>query len=184
MMEALLKRGHKKASELEAFLILLTQVNYRDETCLLKDHSLLCRQGESLKSLDTWAKLFHWKKGKTLYYFKKLKRMGMMELMPSDLTTHLRISEYELWTGKGLRKQKEASDEEFDDFWTLFHEITQTDKVNIGRARREWKRLTAEERKLAISQIETYYVSLPNIKYCKQAATYLADKTFLNEYNG
>lgn len=56
-------------------------------------------------------------------------------------------------------------------------------KVNIGRARREWKKLTAGEKQRALDNIDEYYDHLNNQKYCKQAATYLADKSFENEYD-
>lgn len=70
----------------------------------------------------------------------------------------------------------------FDDFWDLYHRITQKDKINIARARKEWKKLTATEKKLALENIEEYYAHQKDIRFCKQAATYLADKAFLNEY--
>ena len=72
--------------------------------------------------------------------------------------------------------------EGFDDFWDLYHRITQKDKINIARARKEWNKLTATEKKLALENIEEYYAHQKDIRFCKQAATYLADKAFLNEY--
>ena len=48
---------------------------------------------------------------------------------------------------------------------------------------REWKKLTAGEKQRALDNIDEYYDHLNNQKYCKQAATYLADKSFENEYD-
>ena len=73
--------------------------------------------------------------------------------------------------------------EDFCIFWEKFHDITEHPKVNIGRARREWKKLTAGEKQRALDNIDEYYDHLNNQKYCKQAATYLADKSFENEYD-
>ncbi|WP_196052689.1 hypothetical protein [Bacteroides clarus] len=56
-------------------------------------------------------------------------------------------------------------------------------KRSIGRTRREWLRLSSEERNMAIEQIP-YYEGLANIRYYKQAISYLADKCFLDEEDG
>ena len=184
LMEIFLLHKKSQATELEAFLILLSRTNYKDETFRVKEKTMLCHRGESMRSLESWGQLFGWKKGKTTYFFNKLKRMGLIESIPNEVTTHLRIKEYEVWTGNEWRKPvpNEEEDLEFNRFWITFHEITHTNKVNIGRARREWKKLLATEKQLAISQIEIYYASLKNTNYCKQAATYLADKAYKNEY--
>ena len=56
-------------------------------------------------------------------------------------------------------------------------------KTNIGRARREWKKLSPHERSLSLKNIDEYYDNLTDTKYCMQASTYLSDKAFLNEYD-
>jgi len=98
--------------------------------------------------------------------------------------TLLRVIDYDLWTGqkKAAATRSNHATEGFDDFWDLYHRITQKDKINIARARKEWKKLTATEKKLALENIEEYYAHQKDIRFCKQAATYLADKAFLNEY--
>lgn len=183
MLESLLQTPRKRTSELEAFFVVLTRVNYKEETCVMRGKSLCCPRGESLKSLRSWAELLGWTKGQTRHYFRKLQRMGLLEIVPEELTTHIRVKEYELWTGNGLKKRKdEGGEEAFDRFWKHYHEVTQTNRVNIGRARRVWKRLTDKERERAEEQVEEYYVNLKNTAFCMQAASYLADKAFMNEY--
>lgn len=44
------------------------------------------------------------------------------------------------------------------------------------------EKLTVTEKKLALENIEEYYTHQKDIRFCKQAATYLEDKAFLNEY--
>lgn len=58
---------------------------------------------------------------------------------------------------KGGRTRSNHATEGFDDFWDLYHRITQKNKINIARARKEWKKLTATEKKLALENIEEYY---------------------------
>ena len=43
--------------------------------------------------------------------------------------------------------------------------------------------MSLEERKLAQENIEEYYYHLRNTKYCCQAAKYLANKLFQDEYD-
>ena len=56
-------------------------------------------------------------------------------------------------------------------------------KTNVGRARREWNKLSVNERCLSLSHIDEYYDNLADIKYCMQAASYLSNKAFMNEYD-
>ena len=92
---------------------------------------------------------------------------------------------------KGLlvgQKRRENAHEEangvtFEVFWAKYHEVTQKPKTNIGRARREWKKLSPHERSLSLKNIDEYYDNLTDTKYCMQASTYLSDKAFLNEYD-
>ena len=104
LMEIFLLHKKSQATELEAFLILLSRTNYKDETFRVKEKTMLCHRGESMRSLESWGQLFGWKKGKTTYFFNKLKRMGLIESIPNEVTTHLRIKEYEVWTGNEWRK--------------------------------------------------------------------------------
>ncbi|MGH6688148.1 hypothetical protein ACRFAY_16050 [Bacteroides hominis] len=93
--------------------------------------------------------------------------------------------DYELWTGheRAYQPGHSATDKSFRTFWEKYHEETRVEKVNIGRARREWKKLSEHERNIAIENINEYYEHLRDIRYCKQAAMYLSDKAFLNEYD-
>ena len=102
---------------------------------------------------------------------------------PAGITL-LRVTDYDLWTGhkKAATTRDSHATEGFAGFWDLYHRITQKDKINIARARKEWKKLTVTEKKLALENIEEYYTHQKDIRFCKQAATYLEDKAFLNEY--
>ena len=63
---------------------------------------------------------------------------------------HIRIPDYDFLTGnarpKAAPRKKKAAPvagvgEDFCIFWEKFHDITEHPKVNIGRARREWKKI-------------------------------------------
>ncbi len=73
-------------------------------------------------------------------------------------------------------------DNGFRNFWEQYHEITRKDKVNPGKARKAWNRLSTAERTAAVENIEIYYCHLTNTLFCLQAVNYLANKAFMNEY--
>lgn len=185
LFRELLDARKTSLSELEAWLCLLTEVNYKESVWRIEDTTFVCDCGESLYSIGHWAERFGWTRSKTRYYLHRLQRQGRIRLLTNPKTTHLRITDYELWTGcrtKARQQIKAKMDEDFERFWQEYHEVTRTDKVNIARALKEWRKLTLPEQTLAIEQIETYYEHLRHVKFCMQAATYLANKAFLNEY--
>ena len=160
-----MKTGEKAADAFEAFVFVLTHVNYSTVT---------------------------WPRNRTRYFFNKMFDAGIVERVANPYVMHIRIPDYDFLTGnarpKAAPRKKKAAPvagvgEDFCIFWEKFHDITEHPKVNIGRARREWKKLTAGEKQRALDNIDEYYDHLNNQKYCKQAATYLADKSFENEYD-
>lgn len=172
------KYGKNPASETEAFCILMANVNYQDGCITYLDKTITSPCGESIMSLDTWAQLFRWNKSHVRRYFLVLQRMQLIEYNTLHNLAHIRIVEFLPRHPKTPNNQRE---EEFQRFWNAYHDATSMPKQSIGRARREWERLTPQERRLAIERIDDYYQGLTNTRYCKQAASYLADKCFLDE---
>lgn len=72
---------------------------------------------------------------------------------------------------------------EFDTFWDNWHEITGKPKTDRAPAEKKWKRLTNKEKQKALDNIENYFESLNDKKYCKKARTYLEDKNFNDEFS-
>ena len=110
---------------------------------------------------------------------------GIIERVVNPYITHIRIPDYDLLVGQKRREsiRAEADGITFDAFWEKFHEITRKPKTNIGRDRREWKKLSVNDRCLSLNHIDEYYDNLTDIKYCMQAASYLSNKAFMNEYD-
>ena len=187
-----MKTGEKAADAFEAFVFVLTHVNYSTVTCNVRGHLFDCVRGESVLSLARWMEILGWPRNRTRYFFNKMFDAGIVERVANPYMMHIRIPDYDFLTGnarpKAAPRKKKAAPvagvgEDFCIFWEKFHDITEHPKVNIGRARREWKKLTAGEKQRALDNIDEYYDHLNNQKYCKQAATYLADKSFENEYD-
>lgn len=71
---------------------------------------------------------------------------------------------------------------QFLNFWDAYYEVVQLPRKNIGKAEKEWNRLSKEERELAVENISNYYYSLTDTRYLLQPANYLANKAFLDEF--
>lgn len=180
------KKSRKAEGAFEAFVIVLQHVNYSTVHCCIKGYSFDCMRGESALSFVRWAQILGWSRNQTRYFFSKMFALGIIEKLLNPCVTHIRIPDYELLTGNYRPQANRAKDtpgEDFDAFWTKYHEITEKPKVNIGRARREWKKLSSQEKRLALQNIDEYFDHLSRTKYCKQAVSYLADKSFKDEYD-
>lgn len=169
----------------DAFILVLTHVNYSTTECCINHYTFECHRGESVMSINHWAQIFGWQRQRTRYFFNKMFEEGIIEKLANPYTTHIRIPNYDQLVG---RKKPDVAHVKaaritFEAFWEQYHDITQTQKRNIGHARREWNKLSAHERNLAFNHIDEYYENLVKAKFCKQPGSYLADKAFLNEYD-
>lgn len=149
MLETMLKGHNRPLTEFEAMLTLLVNVNYKQTVCQIKGHTLICERGESLYSIESWADMFRWDKCKAKRFLRKLADEKKIEFLPSpaSITTHLRVVDYNLWTGCRYEARQQK-----------------------------------QEQELAINSIEHYFFdTVTDTLYCKQAATYLSDKIFLDD---
>jgi uncharacterized phage protein (TIGR02220 family) len=83
------------AEKLRAWIIILLEVNHKAEKVNLKNELVTCERGESLKSLDTWSKLFDWNKSKTRRFFDLLESDTMIIRKSTHKTTHLKVLNYD-----------------------------------------------------------------------------------------
>ncbi len=173
--------------EFEAILIILMHVNYSNTSYNVNGRVICCHRGEAVYNYTQWGKMLGWTRTKVARFLRRLNRDGVIEFIPNmEDVLHIRIVDYDLWMGQELllktsgRKQAE---EEFKVFWEKYHEKMHIRRRSIGRALREWMKLTDEERKLATDGIQKFYYSQEDVRFIPQASTYLADKAFFNEYN-
>jgi len=177
---------HREAEgDVSAFLRLLTYVNYAETVARYYHTEITCRRGESVISFHHWSEILGWSIGRTRRFFKRLITDGAVELVAGDYASHIRIPGYDAWTGKRMTGNQGATDvkEGFEMFWKEYHEITRMPRQNKEEALGEWKRMSQEERKQAVENIEEYYYHLRDTKYCCQAAKYLGKKLFQDEYD-
>lgn len=55
-----MKTGEKAADAFEAFVFVLTHVNYSTVTCNVRGHLFDCVRGESVLSLARWMEILGW----------------------------------------------------------------------------------------------------------------------------
>jgi len=172
---------HEASGDMEAFLKILTYVNYAEAVVRRVNTNVVCARGESVISYSHWAEILGWSLGRTRHYFMRLVAEGNIEQVKGDCASHIRIPGYDVWTGKSQtgKKGDSAVEESFGQFWNEYHETTRMARQNRESALREWKKLSQNERKQALEHIDEYLFHLRDTKFCRQAAKYLADKLFL-----
>ncbi|WP_044269262.1 hypothetical protein [Bacteroides timonensis] len=170
--------------DMEAFLRVLTYVNYAEMVVTREQRNVVCARGESVISYRHWAEILGWSIGRTRRYFVRLVADGSIEQVKGDCASHIRIPGYDAWTGKRKTGNggQSAVEEAFGLFWIEYHETTRMPRQNRESALREWKKLSQSERKQAVEHIDEYFFHLRDTKFCRQAAKYLADKLFQDEY--
>jgi len=179
-----LNQKDKSLSYLEAFLMVITRVNYEDQEVNIKDSVILCKRGESFLSFANWAKLFNWTVGKTRCFFSKMVKENLISMHHIKYGMKcIKVIDYDIWTGKPEKNPNinNLKTEQFKVFWEEYHKITKLSKKDIGAAERAWARLPKKERDLAIEKIHNYCKSTDTTKYFQRADIYLINKCYFNE---
>ena len=79
LFEEQMKKTKGATGYFDAFILVLTHVNYSTTECTVKHYTFECRRGESVISIAHWAKLFGWKRSRTRYFFNKMYEEGIIE---------------------------------------------------------------------------------------------------------
>ena len=89
----------KDAEKLKAWITILSEVNHAENKVNFGDSLFTVNRGESLKSLDTWAKLFGngWNKSKVRRFFKLLESDSMIVTKSERKTTRLTVCNYDTY---------------------------------------------------------------------------------------
>lgn len=183
----------------EAWLIMLLEVNHSGQKVQIGYDIIECNRGESLYSLDTWAKLFNWHKSKVRRFFKMLEKDSMIVLNECQKTTHLTICNYELYQGDRnasetqVKRKRNASETQvtpnnndknvnndknidFDVFWNLYDYKKDKKKTEL-----KWNKLKKETQQEIIDKLPEYIKSTPDKKFRKHPSTYLNNESWKDE---
>tara|TARA_R110000782_G_scaffold67768_1_gene136820 strand:- start:244 stop:963 length:720 start_codon:yes stop_codon:yes gene_type:complete len=82
-----------------------------------------------------------------------------------------------------IKKREEKKRKDIDEFWDLYHSISNKLKSDLQPSIKHWDKLTEIEKDKAKCNIQSYVDSVNDPKYIVKARTYLADKKFNDEFN-
>lgn len=87
------KRIYSKA---EAWIDLLWEAQHSNDPIkvIIKMKVLICHRGQSLKSMETWARRWNWSKSKVKRFFDLLCELNQVELKNETVTTRITILNY------------------------------------------------------------------------------------------
>ncbi len=98
-MEHWLYNGNEPFTKREAWIHLLLCVNHKDNEVPIGNKVYVCKRGQSIRSLKTYAKDFNWTKSKVNRFFELLKNQNMIEIEGLPKTTRLTICNYDTYQG-------------------------------------------------------------------------------------
>ena len=196
----------KDAERLRAWIIILGHVNFKDEKVALGNDLLICKRGESLMSLDSWAKLFgkNWNKSKVRRFLNLLQNDSMIELTNEKITTRLTVCNYDTYQdernasetqvkrkrnasetqvtptkeSKEYKELKEGKEEPIDFY--IFWEAYDL-KKNKDKAKARWYQLKLKEQQDILAYLPAYVKSTPEKKYRKHPTTFLNNRGWEDE---
>jgi hypothetical protein len=106
----------REFSKLEAWIDILLTVNHSEQKVMIKNTLFVVKRGESIKSLDTWAKRWNWNKSKVRRFLKVLQSDSMIVTKSESKTTRLTVCKYDSYQDIGndnetITKRKRNADE-------------------------------------------------------------------------
>ena len=100
----------KDSDKFKAWITILLTVNHNSNKVNIGNYLIECGRGESLKSLDSWVKIFGkgWNKSKVRRFLTLLENDSMIELIPNTKTTHLRVCKYDSYQSERNANETEV----------------------------------------------------------------------------
>jgi hypothetical protein len=91
---------NRPLTRFEAWLKILSEVNNNSAKVSIGNEVYKVDRGESLNSLDTWARLFNWNKSKVRRFLKLLESDSMVVVKSERKTTRLTVCKYDDYQSK------------------------------------------------------------------------------------
>ena len=85
----------RKFSKFEAWNDILLNVNYLETKTIIKGKLYEIKRGQSILSLESWAKRWNWDKSSVRRFFSLLEKDSMIELKSDNITTQLTVCKYD-----------------------------------------------------------------------------------------
>ena len=172
-----------ECAEAEMYVFLLFTACYADQDSTVPDAEPLQR-GELMFSCNELCERFGVARTTVRRFVERLRKAGIVEVstLGRGCRSRMKLLFYDnlcRFTDRtpGGKVRTRKADEDFIRFWDRYHSMTGLPEVEIETARRNWNRLTAAERKLAVDNVAAY-VCTQSYDRLRTAANYLAHKSF------
>jgi len=195
-------------SKFEAWMDILMTVNFANAKVLIKGKLYDVKRGQSILSMDNWAKRWNWDKSKVRRFMELLQKDSMIILKTDNITTHLTVCNFESYqderhTDKPRKKRKrntdehqttpieeekeekeekeeqEEQDDNFEEVWSAYGRVG-----NKQTSKGIWKKLKPKEREEIQKHIPRYinnHKSNDKLKYVPHFTTYLNQRRWEDE---
>jgi hypothetical protein len=188
-------------SKYEAWLDILITVNYSDAKVLIKGKLYDVKRGQSILSMESWAKRWNWDKSKVRRFMELLQNDAMIVLKTDNTTTHLTVCKYESYQDERhadktqmkreriadeyqttpIEEEEEEIEEKKED--TLFNQLwaLYTKKGNRKNSLSAFNKLTKSEIELVKQHLPTYiknHIDNDKMEFLPHFSTYLNGKRF------
>lgn len=163
---------------------LLTNANFRD-SCTEK--GVMLQRGEIEMRIDRLQEITRWKKTKLYDTIKQLEKEDLLVKLTDKGHGCYMLPMYEEHCGSHVRKEERVhtpgpeenrTESSFMDFFSFYHFLLATPRLEQEKARREWQKLSMDEREEAIRNVERYKNAVQKREHLKLACNYLKDKSF------
>lgn len=154
---------HRKLSEhwlyqdsnyLHWWIDILLNANFEDKKVLIKGALYDCKRGQSVYSLDTWAKRWNTDKSKVRRFLNMLETDGMITLENISVSTRLTVCKYECYQDERhadetqVKRKRNADETQMTPTKEFKNDKKEKKEENIYRAFAHLKITTAEFDKL------------------------------------
>ncbi len=99
IMDHWLYNDNSPFSKREAWIDLLLITNHTGKEIPIGNQIFLCKRGQSMRSLDSYARRFKWSKSKVNRFLKLLEKQHMIETENLQKTTRITICNYDKYQG-------------------------------------------------------------------------------------
>ena len=178
----------------------LLSVNHCDNKVLIKGTLIECKRGQSVMSLDTWAKRWNVTKKTVKDFFELLQKDSMLVYEGMQNTTRITVCNYDSYQGMvndtetqskrqvnatetltaPKQELKEGNNDiniSFDVFWEAYGKKVGNKKLCIKR----WNKLKDQERQTIIDTLPSFLKSISDKKYLPYPEKYLNERRWEDE---
>ena len=100
LLQEICEKKGAACCEEEAFLRVLTNVNFKPAVVCCNGAGVQCARGESVITFMGWADIFGWTRARTRRFFDRCFAAGLIERVPGCCPSHIHVPGYDAWTGQ------------------------------------------------------------------------------------